>query len=209
MDAKNSTKLLDFIPITIPFSPHLFSGKWANDFVSLLELKADYDYDSCPENRPIVLSTKFDFPELWGSFHEQYSRQIGSCYGFICILVGHFWDKTQSVYISNPLLGEYVKLSVPQWEKRNRDVVYGFCSGQSSGQHKVLRSVLKKYRGRPEVTELEVYTLGVDEKWRMSGEGPFPRRESFGNVTINGALHWMNDEDPRAKASIYSFDTGT
>lgn len=86
-------------------------------------------------------------------------------------------------------MGEYVKLNVPKWEKRNRDVVYGFCSSQASGPYKVLRSVLKKYLGRPEVTELEVYTLGVDEKWRSLGKGPFPRWESFGDVTVNGALH--------------------
>ncbi|KAG5597613.1 hypothetical protein H5410_038845 [Solanum commersonii] len=76
--------------------------------------------------------------------------------------VGFSRHSDQFVYISNPLLGEYVKLNMPKWDKRIHDVVYGFCSSQASRQYKVLRSV--QYR---EVTELEVYTLGVDENWRI------------------------------------------
>ncbi|XP_060190281.1 F-box protein At3g07870-like [Lycium barbarum] len=184
----------------------------------------NYDYVSCPRNRPIELSTEFHLPDLrvegvnfWGEHYSRFnSTLIGSCYGFISILVGDSWHENQFVYICNPLLGEYVKLSLPKWEKRNRSAVYGFCSSQASGKYIVLRSVLKKYRGRPEVTELEVYTLGVDEKWRILGEGPFPRmgsfvtlRRTFGDVTVNGALHWINDDDPHAMANIYSFDIGT
>ncbi|XP_060190515.1 F-box protein At3g07870-like [Lycium barbarum] len=59
------------------------------------------------------------------------------------------------------------------------------------------------------VIMLQVYTLGVDQKWRILGEVPFSRRGTFGNVTVNGALHWINDVDPYAMPTIYLFGIGT
>ncbi|XP_047261800.1 F-box protein At3g07870-like [Capsicum annuum] len=60
--------------------------------------------------------------------------------------------------------------------------------------------------GHREVLELEVYTLRVDEKWRNLGQVPCPVWHDFGQVCVNGALHWM---DPVDKDSIYSFDIET
>ncbi|KAH0668516.1 hypothetical protein KY289_023009 [Solanum tuberosum] len=88
-----------------------------------------------------------------------------------------------SVYISNPLLGEYFEVKLPEWEKRIQRVAYAFCFNETSGQYKVLRSVVSKLEGRPHVSELEVYTLGVDEKWRNVGEVPEPLCRSFVRLT--------------------------
>ncbi|XP_059318612.1 F-box protein At3g07870-like [Lycium ferocissimum] len=168
-----------------------------------------------------MLSTKFHLPrdsnlpwdddDLFGvSFGNENLRLIGSCNGFICLLNGSRYDENHSVYINNPLLGEYFKVKLPEWEKRVRGVAYAFCFSEGSGQYKVLRSVIRKFRGRPEVSELEVYTLGVDEKWRNVGEAPYPLCGSFGNANVNGVLHWLkDDENTKISASIYSFNIGT
>ncbi|XP_059315914.1 F-box protein At3g07870-like [Lycium ferocissimum] len=182
----------------------------------LVELKPYYDYDSQPLNRHIFLSRKFHLPrpsdllsdDLFGftSVKENLTL-IGSCNGFICLLNGWSHEKNHSVYINNPLLGEYFKVKLPEKEKRVRCVAYAFCySEEGSGQYKILRSVkVRKFQGRPEVLELDVYTLGVDEKWRNVGEAPCPVSHHFGKVNVNGSLHWMDREK---NDSIYSFDIG-
>uniref|UniRef100_M1DQ82 F-box family protein n=1 Tax=Solanum tuberosum TaxID=4113 RepID=M1DQ82_SOLTU len=111
-----------------------------------------------------------------------------------------------SVYISNPLLGEYFEVKLPKWEKRIKCVAYAFCFSETSGQYKVLRSVVSKFEGRPHVSELEVYTLGVDEKWRNVGEVPEPLCGSFCKANVNGFVHWMNSEK---NDSIYSLNSWT
>ncbi|MCD7461288.1 hypothetical protein HAX54_045825 [Datura stramonium] len=128
-----------------------------------------------PETDPIMLSPKFHLPPLKSdSIGFRPKFLIGSCNGFICLLSGERYDDNHSVYISNPLLGEYFKVKLPEWEKRVRRVAYGFCFSEASGLYKVLRSVTRKFGGLPEVSELEVYTLGIDEKWRNVGEAPYP-----------------------------------
>lgn len=60
-----------------------------------------------------------------------------------------------------------------------------------------MRLVTRKFRGRLEVLELEVYTLGIDEKWRNVGEAPCPLWGALSNVNVNGALHWMDVKNLR------------
>ncbi|XP_055805753.1 F-box protein At3g07870-like [Solanum dulcamara] len=161
----------------------------------LVELKAD---DSHPLKRAIVLSPRFHLP-------SPNLRLIGSCNGFMCLLNGWRYDLDHSIYISNPLLGEYFEVKLLEWEKRIQRVAYAFCFSEASGQYKVLRSVVRKFDG-PQVSELNVYTLGVDEKWRYVGQAPVPLRESFSNANVNGVVHWMNC---RKNDSIYSFNSWT
>uniref|UniRef100_A0A3Q7H7F7 F-box associated beta-propeller type 3 domain-containing protein n=1 Tax=Solanum lycopersicum TaxID=4081 RepID=A0A3Q7H7F7_SOLLC len=90
-------------------------------------------------------------------------------------------------------------------EERNH-VAYAFCFNEASGPYKVLRSVLRNFEGYPSVSEFEVYTIGVDEKWRYVGKAPKPLHESFSNSNVNGVVHWMNmDKNDR----IYSFNSWT
>ncbi|XP_059315378.1 F-box protein At5g49610-like [Lycium ferocissimum] len=104
----------------LPF-PCILLSTQDDSVTSLLELKADYDYHSLPCNRPIELSPKFHLPPLKSKMFL-----IGSCNGLICLLNGSTYDENHSVYINNPLLGEYFKLKVPEWDKRDHHVAYGF-----------------------------------------------------------------------------------
>ncbi|PHU02181.1 hypothetical protein BC332_27432 [Capsicum chinense] len=163
----------------------------------LVELKAD---DSHPLHRAIVLSPEFHLPPL------EHMSLIGSCNGFICLL-NNYYTKNHSVYINNPLLGEYFKVKLPEWERNVCHVAYGFCFRKAFGQYKILRLVIRKFRwDLPKVAELEVYTVGVDKKWRNVGEVPCPDHlwESFDNVNVNGVVHWLEN-----CTSIYSFNIGT
>ncbi|PHT33910.1 hypothetical protein CQW23_25710 [Capsicum baccatum] len=69
-----------------------------------------------------------------------------------------------------------------------------------------MRSVTRRFGDHHEVSELEVYTFGVDVKWRNLGQVPHPVRHDFGQVSVNGDLHLM---DPVNKDRIYSFDIVT
>ncbi|WMV46984.1 hypothetical protein MTR67_040369, partial [Solanum verrucosum] len=102
-----------------------------------------------------------------------------------------------------PLLGEYFKIKLSKWKKIIQCVAYAFCFSEASGQYKVLRSVVRKFVGHPQVSNLEVYTFGVDDKWRNMGEALEPLCGSFSNANVNGVVHWMNSEK---SASIYSFN---
>lgn len=105
--------------------------------------------------------------------------------------------------MNNPLLGEYFKVKLPEWERNVCHVAYG----KAFGQYKILRLVIRKFCwDLPKVAELEVYTVGVDKKWRNVGEVPCPDHlwESFDNVNVNGVVHWLEN-----CTSIYSFNIGT
>ncbi|PHT60570.1 hypothetical protein CQW23_02933 [Capsicum baccatum] len=132
-------------------------------------------------NRPILLSCpEFNTPVKWGMDIpvEDYPmlRLIGSCNGFIGLMT-NIYDINTSVYISNPLLGEYFKLKLPQLEKSDYGVVYRFCFSEASRKYKLVRSVTRRFGGHHEVSELVVYTLGVDEKWRNLGQVTYPVQE--------------------------------
>ncbi|KAG5631946.1 hypothetical protein H5410_003663 [Solanum commersonii] len=165
----------------------------------LVELKVD---DSHPIHRAIVLSPKFHLPSpkfSWG-----YMTLIGSCNGFICLLNGWRYDVDHRIYISNPILGEYFEVKLPEWEKKFRRVSYAFYFSKASGQFKVLRSVVRKSVGSPKVSELEVYTLGANEKWKNVGKAPEPLCGLFSKVNINGVIHWMGCKN---NDNIYSFNS--
>ncbi|KAM3201476.1 F-box protein like [Capsicum annuum] len=163
-----------------------------HDISQLLELEPCCDgYSSRLCNRPILLSyPKFNTPVNRGMDIpvEDYPmlRLIGSCNGFIGLMT-NIYDINTSVYISNPLLGEYFKLKLPELEKSVCRVVYGFCFTEVSKKYKLVRS--RRFEGHREVSELEVYTLGVDGKWRNLGQVPYPVWHDFGQVCVNGALH--------------------
>ena len=165
---------------------------------SLLELKDEYDYYVRHCNRPIQLTPKFHYSPGRVSI-------IGSCNGFICLLSGFTHIEKHSVYLNNPLLGEYVKLKLPKWEISICQVAYGFCFREVS-EYKVLRLVDRKVGDHTRVSELEVYTLGIAEKWRNVGEIPCPVAYYFDNANVNGALHYM---DSGKNDTIYSFDIET
>ncbi|KAK4715282.1 hypothetical protein R3W88_013620 [Solanum pinnatisectum] len=170
-----------------PLFSNMYHKRTSSNFPSLLLSIDNYVHTT-------VLRPKFHLP-------SPNMRLIGSCNGFVCLLKGWMFDLDHSVYISNPLLGEYFKVKLPKQEKRTR-VAYAFCFSEASRQYKVLRSAVR----HPKVSEMEVYTLGVDEKWRYVGEAPEPLCVSFSKANVNGVVHWMNSEK---NDSIYSFNSWT
>ncbi|PHT31742.1 hypothetical protein CQW23_28079 [Capsicum baccatum] len=168
-----------------------------HDISQLLELEPHCDdYSSRLRNRPILLSCP-EFNTLvkrrMDIIVEDYPvlRLIGSCNGFSGFMT-NIYDINASIYISNPLLGEYFKLILSELEKSVCRVAYGFCFSDVSGRYKLVRSVTKSFGGHLEVSELEVCILGVDEKWRNLGQVPYHVWQDFGQVCVNGALHWMD-----------------
>uniref|UniRef100_A0A3Q7GBS5 F-box domain-containing protein n=2 Tax=Solanum lycopersicum TaxID=4081 RepID=A0A3Q7GBS5_SOLLC len=164
---------------------------------SFLEIKPEYSSYAHHCNRPIQLTPKFHYPP--GSVFL-----VGLCNGFTCFVNDSTnIDQKHSLYIGNPLLGEYFEVKLPKWEITDCGVTYGFCFSKASGKYKVLRLVVGKLT---KVSGLEVYTLGIGEKWRNVGKIPCPACYKFGKVNINGALHWMDSEK---NDIIYSFDIET
>ncbi|KAK4715312.1 hypothetical protein R3W88_013650 [Solanum pinnatisectum] len=136
---------------------------------SLLKLKAEYNYYVHHCNRPIQLTIKFHYP-LGRMF------LVGLCNGLTCFVNGPTHIEKHSVYISNPLLGEYFELKLPQWETSVCCVTNGFCFSKASGKYKVLRLVVREITN---LSEFEAYTLGVGEKWRNVGKIPSKKMTSF------------------------------
>ncbi|KAL2518761.1 F-box protein [Abeliophyllum distichum] len=129
---------------------------------------------------------------------------LGSCNGLVC-LRHKFFDNIDDLYLWNPALGENILLPRSKNEKRILKSAYGYGLSQYTGHYKVLRIVHKSYLYRPNKTEGEVITIGIDNKWRDIGSAPFPLHENFCKVTLNGALHWIID-DFRKPDFIYSFN---
>ncbi|XP_015075268.2 F-box protein At3g07870-like [Solanum pennellii] len=184
-----------------PLFVDMYHKRSSSNFPSLLvsindtnhffvELKA---IDSQPLEKTIALNPKFHLP-------SSDMRLIGSCNGFVCFLKGGY-DMVHTLYISNPLLGEYYKVKMHKREKIYSSA-YAFCFSEASRQYKVLRSAFE----HPKVSELEVYTVGVDKKWRYVGKAPKPLWKSFSNANVNGIVHWM---DPEKNDTIYSFNSWT
>ncbi|KAM3328218.1 F-box protein like [Capsicum galapagoense] len=170
---------------------------------SILELKAGYDYYSCRRNRPIVLSHKFHLPP-----GELPLRVVSSCNGLLCLVSGRIRDENHSIYINNPLLGEYFKLRLPEWKKSLCPLTYRFRFSESSEQYKVLRFAVI-FGDIRDVVELEILTLGVDEKWRYVGIVPRPVWFFYEKIYVNGAIHWMDCENPSSVVRINSFNIAT
>ncbi|KAG5604369.1 hypothetical protein H5410_025861 [Solanum commersonii] len=201
-------------PISRKFPCILLSDNYSVCY--LLELGAYYDYNSQRVNQPIMLRRNLHLPypvdlvskddDLYGigGFDKTTLTLIGSCNGFICLLHGETYEVDHSVCISNPLLGEYFKVKLPEREKRICHIYYGFCFSEASGQYKVLRLVTRKFRGHPDVSELEVYTLGVDEKnWRNAGKAPKPVQGKLSDANVNGTIHWLDGENLPKRMDVW------
>ncbi|KAF3617777.1 putative F-box protein-like [Capsicum annuum] len=80
---------------------------------------------------------------------------------------------------------------------------------EAFGQCNVLRLVVRNSGDDLHAPELEIYTLGDDEKWRNMGQVSCHLWYHFGNVNVNGSLHWIDGENLMSLASISSFNIGT
>ncbi|KAM7490383.1 hypothetical protein LguiA_033304 [Lonicera macranthoides] len=116
---------------------------------------------------------------------------LNSCNGLLCLS-----DSKDSIYITNPILGEYIKL--PNCGD-NCEVVCAIGFSHMTNQYKVVRSLHKRFvdpisgleKPSDDYYKAEVYTLG-ERTWRsVSGNGPFYMDNDSPNSFVNGALHWL------------------
>ncbi|PHU02135.1 hypothetical protein BC332_27386 [Capsicum chinense] len=99
-----------------------------NDSVRfIVELKDENDSQSLYRN--IELRPMIHLP----STNKENLTLVGSCNGFMCLLNGWRNNVDNSVYISNPLLSEYFKVELPEWEKSFWNIVDGFGFSEASG----------------------------------------------------------------------------
>ena len=128
---------------------------------------------------------------------------VGSCNGLLCL---YDLDSMKSLYVVNPMTGEYVQ-TPPKLNKERRhagtlvDAVHGFGFSPVTNQYKVIR-VFEKVLSHPNVHHEslgEIFTLGTN-KWRSIGKTPFPANKEFFGVLLNGAIHWIaNYEFPSSE----------
>ncbi|KAL7150054.1 hypothetical protein ABFS83_05G082500 [Erythranthe nasuta] len=147
----------------------------------------------------------------------------GSCNGLLCLVKspqlenesrGNYVHNRDSIYnnqtvcIVNPLLGGGCVLLPDVTRAENiRDVVYGFGSSKSTNVYKVIRLVIK-YVFVGVVHEIrvagEIFTIGVDSKWRCFKDSSIPCYTFPCGVCLDGIVHWMGDD--RRSGLIYAFD---
>ncbi|XP_012838857.1 PREDICTED: F-box/kelch-repeat protein At3g23880-like [Erythranthe guttata] len=147
----------------------------------------------------------------------------GSCNGLLCLVKspqlenesrGNYVHNRDSIYnnqtvcIVNPLLaGGCVLLPDVTRAENIRDVVYGFGSSKSANVYKVIRLVIKYVFvgvGHEIRVSGEIFTIGVDSKWRFFKDSSIPCYTFPCGVSLDGIVHWMGDD--RRSGLIYAFD---
>ncbi|KAG8375175.1 hypothetical protein BUALT_Bualt10G0073000 [Buddleja alternifolia] len=98
---------------------------------------------------------------------------------------------TEVIYVSNPIMGEYVEL--PEHERDHDDtrfVVYKIGFSPSANNFKVLRIVYKTWLDT-NVEECKIFTVGVDDRWKRL-DNPFTNLCYWvDGISFNGAFHWI------------------
>ncbi|OVA10406.1 F-box domain [Macleaya cordata] len=138
-------------------------------------------------------------PIAWRQYYR--NSVVGSCNGLICLSVRHH-DIDDPVYICNPITREYVYL--PRLAKRifQDCMVSGFGYHPSSNQYKVVRVYYDPLNDEDTVGYIQVYTIGDGRGWRSIGVIPFGLPANSPGISMNGALHGLDNEQRK----IVAFD---
>ncbi|KAK6933890.1 F-box domain [Dillenia turbinata] len=176
-------------------TPVHFIGKqmnasWPPRCLRLIKLKgmATEEYDNDLE-RMIKLSPTSHLPNI--------SFTLGnSCDGLLC-LAGKPPKFAFGIFISNPILREFVKLPKPQtYDHDVSHVALGY--NPRSDEYKVIRTFRQFV---DEVNGLshhkwgaEIYTLGSrSPEWRYLGDTEWPLPNDSSGEFLNGCLHWTDE----------------
>ncbi|KAI3468546.1 hypothetical protein Pfo_025209 [Paulownia fortunei] len=126
---------------------------------------------------------------------------IGSCNGLLSLSqcrVG-----VEVIYISNPLTGECIGL--PEHERDHDDksfVLYKIGFSPSTDKFKVLRIAYKTWNDS-RIEECEIFTVGVDDRWRRLSN-PFTRLCFWADwISLNGAFHWILQDNGSFRISTF------
>ncbi|KAK4480676.1 hypothetical protein RD792_013754 [Penstemon davidsonii] len=101
------------------------------------------------------------------------------------------------IYIMNPILGEVITLPQVNRTENTENVVYGFDFSAQSDHYKVVRFV-RKNDGH---VHGEIFTIGVDHKWRCFEDSSLPFLSFYCGITCNGVLYFDGYEE-----CLYAFE---
>ncbi|XP_074285085.1 F-box/kelch-repeat protein At3g23880-like [Silene latifolia] len=117
--------------------------------------------------------------------------QLGnSCNGFVCIReIG----TREPTLVWNPMMGQFAVLPKPANTSVDKVVAgFGFCG--RTNKYKVLRIFHKNLDPQSKL-RVEIYELGVGDKWRGIGDAPFPIPSRIPGFYTNNSIHWIMDDE--------------
>ncbi|KAK4389133.1 hypothetical protein Sango_2250300 [Sesamum angolense] len=146
--------------------------------------------------RPIKL-------QLLESMKRRFSKfVVGSCSGLLSLSICK--PGAEVICVSNPLTGECIEL--PEHERDRADksfVLYKMGFSPFVDKFKVLRIACKSWDDS-ETEKCEIFTVGVDDRWRSLGN-LFSRMCIWADwISLNGALHWILQDS--STVGISTFD---
>ncbi|KAK9933531.1 hypothetical protein M0R45_020726 [Rubus argutus] len=105
---------------------------------------------------------------------------INSCKGLVCMGKGPLRDG--SLYVCNPILGEYIRIPSPDRSNNWRISFVALGFSARTNEYKVLQT--------DSHDEAWIYTIGTGV-WRSIGKAPSAGAQLPFNSFLHGALHWV------------------
>ncbi|KAG5562948.1 hypothetical protein RHGRI_005625 [Rhododendron griersonianum] len=139
-------------------------------------------------------SLKFKTEVYFSGMHIE-----ASCNGLI--LLSNWSDGR--VIVCNPLRAHHFILpKPPKTVKDIRTLGIGFGHSPATDQYKVLRCYYLRHN--PSILGFDIYTIGIDDKWRSIGYPGQPRVVLKSQlVFLNGAFHWIGFENQNSQFICY------
>ncbi|OMO98371.1 hypothetical protein COLO4_13964 [Corchorus olitorius] len=134
-------------------------------------------------------TSRFDLPNM------EYFSLVNSCNGLVCLSGGEDEEEEESIYVCNPVLGEYITIQLPEESSWRCYGSFGLGFSSRSNEFKVLRTFRDEnfglLRNRTHTVKAEIYTLGTGS-WRSIENVPDDIDISFlgFNSFLHGTLHW-------------------
>lgn len=127
---------------------------------------------------------------------------IGSCNGLLSL--SNYKPGVEVIYISNPITGECFEL--PKHERGHEDksfVLYKIGYSPPMDKFKVLRIACKTWNDS-KVEQCEIFTVGVDDRWRRL-INPFTMLCIWADwISLNGAFHWILQDSGSIRISTFN-----
>ncbi|KAG5562943.1 hypothetical protein RHGRI_005620 [Rhododendron griersonianum] len=119
-----------------------------------------------------------------------------SCNGLILLSNGSRFGDGRVIIVCNPLRAQHFILPKPPKIVTDiKTLGFGFGHSPATDQYKVLRFYY--HTPSPSILGFDIYTIGIDDKWRSLGYPRQPPAVVFTShlVFLNGAFHWIGREN--------------